>query len=67
MKVYIAGAYASGAAWCAYYRKQGRYCFDFVRSKEDASELTEEEAGRVLAAGDYYLKMYGAREIGAEQ
>lgn len=66
MKVYIEGFYESGAAWRAYYRKQGRYCFDFVWSKEDASELTEEEARQVLAGGDYYMKQYGASEIGVE-
>ena len=66
MKVYIAGSYDSGVAWRAWYRKQGRWCFDFVTSKEYASELTEEEVSLVLAAGDYYLKMYGASAIGAE-
>lgn len=47
----------------AWYRKQGRYCFDFVTIKNVATNLTEAEAIEILKHKDYYLKMFGADKM----
>jgi hypothetical protein len=67
MKVYIKNLYGFNNGKKAYYRKQGIYCFDFVNSIEFASDLTEEEANKVLAHGEWYKDQYKANEIGIEQ
>lgn len=67
MKVYIKNLYGINDGRKAYYRKQGIGCFDFVNSKEFASDLTEEEANKVLAYGEWYKNQYKASEIGIEQ
>ncbi len=66
MKVYIKNLYGFNDGRKAYYRKQG-LCFDFVNSIEFASDLTEEEANKVLAHGEWYKDQYKANEIGTEQ
>lgn len=65
MKVYIKNLYGFNDGKKAYYRKLG-LCFDFVNSKQFASDLTKEEAEKVLAHGEWYKKQYNASEIGIE-
>lgn len=67
MKVFIKNLYGFNDGRKAYYRKQGSGCFDFVNSKEYASDLTKEEADRVLAHGEWFKNQYKASEIGTEQ
>lgn len=44
----------------AYFRKVGKYCFDFVNDKKFASDLSKEEAEKVMENKDWYLKNYNA-------
>lgn len=50
----------------AWYRKLGD-CFDFVNRKEFASDLTEEEARRVMEHADWFCNQYGAEKIIVEE
>ena len=54
----------------AYYRKQGKYCFDFVNSVQFASEfdsLYDETIESVMTYADQYLKMYNAKGLDVVQ
>ena len=44
----------------AYYRKIGDGCFDFVNDKKFASDITREEAEKIMENQDWYLKQYKA-------
>lgn len=44
----------------AYFRNVGDGCFDFVRDKNYASDLSNEEAEDIMKDKDWYLKNYGA-------
>ena len=44
----------------AYYRKIGDGCFDFVNNKKFASDITREEAEKIMKSQDWYLKQYNA-------
>ena len=44
----------------AYYRKIGDGCFDFVNDKKFASDITREEAKKIMESQDWYLKQYNA-------
>ena len=65
MKVFIKNLYGINDGRKAYYRKQGD-CFDFVNSKEFASDLTEEEVAKVMNHAEWYKNQYKANEIGIE-
>lgn len=66
MKVFIKNLYGFKDGSKAYYRKQGVGCFDFVNDIKFASDLTEEEAKKVLERGEWYKAQYNADEIGTE-
>jgi len=66
MVVKMSGLYHIEDGRPAYYRKQGKHCFDFVNSRQLASDLTEQEADEVLEHDAYYLNMYGASKIEKE-
>lgn len=44
----------------AYYRKIGDSCFDFASDKKFASDITREEAEKIMESQDWYLKQYNA-------
>lgn len=44
----------------AWYRKQGDGCFDFVRNKKFASDMTEEECQDVINHKEFYFKQFNA-------
>lgn len=67
MKVYLKNLYGIKNGSKSYYRKQGKYCFDFCCKKEDASDLTKEEALRILDYADWYKKQYNASVMGIEE
>ena len=46
----------------AWFRKRGD-CFDFVSHKEFASDLTPEEAARVMEHSDWYCDQYQAEVL----
>lgn len=46
----------------AYYRKNGD-CFDFSWSIEYASDLTKEEANKIMEHEEFYCKQYGASSL----
>lgn len=66
MKLYIKNLYGFKDGQKAYYRKQGVFGFDFVNDRKFASELTSQEAGKVLAHSEWYKNQYKAEEIGIE-
>ena len=43
----------------AWYRKLGKYCFDFVTLKEISTDLTAEQCAEILRHKDFYKNMYG--------
>ena len=53
-----------GEEKCAYWRKLGD-CFDLVKSRKFASELTQEEADKILAYKEKYLKDYNGTSMEA--
>ena len=65
--IYIENLYGINDGRKAYYRKQGVYCFDFVNSKEYASDLTKEEAEAIMSYADWYKNQYKASVMGIEQ
>lgn len=65
MKVFIKNLYGIKNEKKAYYRKQG-LCFDFSWDKTLATDLTKEEADKIIAHGDWYKNQYNASEIGIE-
>lgn len=64
--IYIENLYGINDGQKAYYRKQGASCFDFVNSKEYASDLTEEEAEEIMFYADWYKNQYKASAMGIE-
>ena len=44
----------------AYFREIGDGCFDFVNNKKYASDLSREEAEKVMKHKDWYLNNYKA-------
>ena len=44
----------------AYFREIGDGCFDFVNDKKFASDITREEAEKIMESQDWYLKQYNA-------
>lgn len=63
MFVKMVGLYGLDDSHISYYRKQGRYCFDFVFDIEYASPLTEEECDKILDGADWYCKQYNANRL----
>lgn len=51
----------------AYFRRNGKYCFDFVGKKEYASELTENERQMIMAYKDWYLYQFNASHMTIEK
>ena len=66
MKVYIQNLYGIKDGRKSYYRKQGIGCFDFVNSKDFASDLTKEETENILNYSEWYMKQYNADKISVE-
>lgn len=64
--VKLIGLYGDAERY-AYFHKIGDGCFDFTGNKKYASELTREEAAKVLQHKDYYINMYAARDMIAEK
>lgn len=46
----------------AYFRERGD-CFDFVNDIRFASNLTEEDAVKIIDSGEWYKKLYAATGI----
>lgn len=65
MKVYLKNLYGIKDGDKAYYRGQGG-CFDFCCNKENASDLTKEEALHILEHADWYKKQFNASDMGIE-
>ena len=66
MKIYIKNLYGINDGRKAYYRKQGRYCFDFVNAQQYASDLTKDEAEKIMQHAEWYKKQYNASEMAVE-
>ena len=67
MKVYIQNLYGIKDGRKSYYRKQGINCFDFVNSKDFASDLTKEETEKILNYAEWYMIQYNADTISVEK
>lgn len=65
--IYIENLYGIDDGRKAYFRKQGAGCFDFVNSREYASDLTKEEAEEIMSYASWYRSQYGANTMGIEQ
>lgn len=65
MKVYLKNLYGIKNDRKAYYRGQGD-CFDFCCKKENARDLTKEEALHILDYADWYKKQFNASDMGIE-
>ena len=59
MKIKIIGLYGFEDE-TAYFRKLGKYCYDFVNTVKYASDLTSDEVNSILKDKDYYLNQYNA-------
>lgn len=66
MKIFIRNLYGFKDSRKAYYRKQGVYAFDFVSDESLASDLSADEAFKILEDADFYKYQYGADKIGIE-
>lgn len=66
MFVKMTGLYGLENDDASYYRKIGIGCFDFVTDKKVASDISEDEAKRILANSAFYLKMYNADKLTIE-
>lgn len=64
--IYIENLYGINDGRRAYYRRGGEGFFDFVNSKEYASDLTKEEAAEIMSYADWYKKQYEANAMGIE-
>jgi len=62
MKIKMNGLYGRDTI-NAWYQEVGTGCFQFVPTKDFASELTQEEADNVMEHADYYLKLYNAASM----
>lgn len=51
----------------AYFRKQGVGCFDFVNSKEYATDLTEDECRRIKKSEIWYCLQFNASHMTVEK
>lgn len=47
----------------SYFKSMGDGCFEFTWSEDWASDLTEEEAEKILANKSWYRNMYGAKDL----
>ena len=47
----------------SWFRKISTYCFEFSYNKKRATDLTQEEAHKVLSNKDFYLKMYDGKRL----
>ena len=67
MKVYIKNLYGINDGIKAYYRKLGDSCFDFVSDQKYSSELTKDEAEKIMQYTIRYKNQYKASEMGVEE
>ena len=63
MKVILKGLYGLDNGTKAYYRKQGKCCFDFVGDVQFASDLTIKECVDILSQKGWYMRQYNASEM----
>lgn len=66
MFIYIQNLYGANDGKKAYYRKI-HDCFDFVSSKDKASQLSKEEAEKIMSYAKSYKSQYNASVMGIEE
>lgn len=66
MKIAMHNLYEMKGTEPAWFRKVGLYCFDFTWKKEFASDLTEEEALKIIKDAEWYCKQYRASHMTIE-
>lgn len=61
MKVRMNNVYGISGVY-AYYRKDGD-CFSFAATEKNATDMSVEDANKVLEHSDWYCKQFGAESM----